>query len=627
MRNMKTNNLINNSSPLSSMWSGVENSVAAPTKWSGDRENINKINKKMIPLFSNPVLKKEHSINNFYNKTVNSNLNKEINKVISLNSILNIYLRGLNLYNLSFNNFLNKENNNKLKLIKILKYDEYNKLNIIYNNYLYLLNRYLPIFKFRSLIYKLGLFAPKRILKYNYLYTYTFRLRSLHLNKKFKYINLFINKKVLNINNRMVSKLLEKGINLYLEINTLINKKKLNINKYKLNNLFNPLYINNIINKKSLFNKLNLLNLKQNNYDLLNNKKLNFSAGSAGSELTNNIYKNNEILIRNTRKSILNYLTTGSDLNNNYSSPVEVKYYPSLFFNKNNKYSPIINQYLKEMSKFNMYRKGIFISYNKFIGFNFNYTNKLIKNIYIILYSSFKSMYCLISKPVFTITPDKISIQLFYYLFVPNLLKLKKINLYKNSGKKYIKLIRNIKDLKYKHKIFKLEISKYRRFKKSKINLLNLSNNALTKVFSNKLEILCKILSNLFKKPVELNLIRLHYPYFDSNILVNLLGIMINKVKLRIIIRKLFANTVIKNLSNVNLNRNNNIIPAFLSGINIRVAGRLLTQRVVPRKTVKTVIRGASARSKVNFRDIATYSNKNRRGAYSITIKSGQNYF
>jgi hypothetical protein len=237
-------------------------------------------------------------------------------------------------------------------------------------------------------------------------------------------------------------------------------------------------------------------------------------------------------------------------------------------------------------------------------------------------------MYCLISKPVFIITPDKITIQLFYYLFIPNLLKLKQINLYKKNKKyKNIKLIMRRRELINKHIIFKQQISKYRRFKKTKINLLNLSSNALTKVFSNKFKILCNILSNLFKKPVELNLTRLHYPYFDSNILVNLLGIMINKIKLRIIIRKLFANTVIKNLNSVNLNRNNNIIPAFLTGINIKVAGRLLTQKVVPRKTVKTIIRGASARSKVNFLDVATYNSKNKRGAFSITVKSGQNYF
>ena len=80
-------------------------------------------------------------------------------------------------------------------------------------------------------------------------------------------------------------------------------------------------------------------------------------------------------------------------------------------------------------------------------------------------------------------------------------------------------------------------------------------------------------------------------------------------------------------LNKINLYTFNNSNPAFLSGINIKVAGRLLTQRVVPRKTVKTIIRGASARSKVNFLDVGRYTNKNRRGAFSITVKSGQNYY
>lgn len=426
----------------------------------------------------------------------------------------------------------------------------------------------------------------------------------------------------------MISKLLEKGDNLNTYLISLINKKKLMINKNKLFNLLIPVknLMENQINKNSLLLYLKLQNEKKRNYDNLlnlNNKKLNF-------DLTfNNLYKNNEMQIRNTRKSILNYLNfEKSDvLNNNTSFPIEATNYLGSVENNYNK--PIINQYLKEMSKFNMSRKGIFIKYSNIIGFNFNNnTNKLIKNIYKLLFTSFKSMYCLISKPVFIISPDKITIQLFYYLFVPNLLKLKQINLLNKYKKyKYIKYIRNIKELKKKHQKFKIQISKFRRFKKNKINLLNLSSNALTKVFSNKFKILCNILSNLFKKPVELNLTRLHYPYFDSNILVNLLGIMINKIKLRIIIRKLFQNTIVKNLNSINLNRDNNIIPAFLSGINIKVGGRLLTQRVVPRKTVKTIIRGASARSKVNFLDVGRYSNKNKRGAFSITVKSGQNYF
>lgn len=613
-----------------------------------------KIEKKIIPLFSNPIELKKIKLRE--KKTYKFNIinsafspvsliqegwagrDKSLNnKIINNNEILSIFLRGINLYNLTFLNYLKKENNTKLKLIRKLKYNEYNKLNIIYNNYLYLLNRYLPLLKFKSLIYKLELFSPKRILKFNNLYTYIYRLKSLHLNNKFENLkeNLSIKKNSTTSpkNIRMVNKILEKGIILSLEMNILINKKKTIINNFKLNSLFSPIknFIFEIINKKSLLEELKLNKDKKNNYDNLlnlNYKKINLDLSF------NKINKNNEIKNRNIRKSILNYSNFISkeafgpfylNNNNNYSSPVEIMYYNNIIS------KPIINQYLKEMSKFNMLRKGIFIYYNNLIGFNFNNnTNKLIKNIYKLLQSSFKSMYCLISKPVFVFTPNKITIQLFYYLFIPNLLKLKQIKLYKKNKKyNYLKLIKNLRDLKNKHKRFKKQFSRFRRLKKItfKINFFKLSNYNLTKIFSNKFNILCNILSYLFKKPVELNLIRLHYPNLDSNILVNLLGIMINKIKLRILIRKLFENTVIKNLKTVNLNRNNNIIPAFLTGINIKVAGRLLTQRVVPRKTVTNIIRGVSNRSKVNFLDVARYSNKNRRGAFSITVKSGQNFF
>ena len=61
--------------------------------------------------------------------------------------------------------------------------------------------------------------------------------------------------------------------------------------------------------------------------------------------------------------------------------------------------------------------------------------------------------------------------------------------------------------------------------------------------------------------------------------------------------------------------------------MNIKVGGRLLTHKVVPRQTVKTTRRGASAKGKINFSDVARFTNKNKRGAFTITISSGQNYF
>jgi hypothetical protein len=48
-----------------------------------------------------------------------------------------------------------------------------------------------------------------------------------------------------------------------------------------------------------------------------------------------------------------------------------------------------------------------------------------------------------------------------------------------------------------------------------------------------------------------------------------------------------------------------------------------LTQRVIPRKTVKNFTRGSLARGKIIYLETARFTNKNKRGAFSITISTG----
>jgi hypothetical protein len=377
--------------------------------------------------------------------------------------------------------------------------------------------------------------------------------------------------------------------------------------------------LKNTHNEKVIREKANLIKLLQKGdllikelnllINLLEEKKNNFCLSSSHSNLTSTLNKKRDTFKGEEKENLLPSLPLGGEA--------------KIGQIKGSK--PILNQYLKTMSTYNMRKKGILITYNNQIEYSFLvgnlvYNNKIISKIYKLLQASFKSMYCLISKPVFVITPDKITIRLFYFLFIPNILKFKKLNGFNksvfniNNGEKEKKI-----------KLIKKQYNKFRKIKKNiKIKLRNLSNITLIKVFSDKFKILSSILSKMFKKPVEFDLIRLHYPYNDSNILVNLLGIMVNKIKLRVIIRRLYEKAVIKNLSKKHsLNSIN--IPAFLSGIKIKVGGRLLTQSVVPKKTVKVVQRGAIQRGKINFLDVARYTNKNKRGAFSITVKSGQN--
>jgi len=284
-------------------------------------------------------------------------------------------------------------------------------------------------------------------------------------------------------------------------------------------------------------------------------------------------------------------------------------------------------------------------------------------------------MYCLISKPVLKYTNDKITIQLFYYLNIPkkkifrffsilyinsikkkwllrkqaeaNAKKRTKIlnrfgsqaNLVSRLPKLYIrwKLRKAISRFKNKNLLFPslrpglLKLNSplpSRRCGAVQILLFKLRKFNLTKVFQSKFKLICNILSKKFNKPVELQLIRLHHPYHDSNILVNLLSLNFKnkRKKARVAVQKIYNKKPVKNLNDPNLN-SVKFIPAFLSGLNIKIAGRLMGEPIIPRITTKVFGKGASATGKVNYLDIARITKKNRKGAYTIKITSGQNFF
>src|ERR1700733_9712059 len=333
----------------------------------------------------------------------------------------------------------------------------------------------------------------------------------------------------------------------------------------------NYLYLNkNTNNKFSIFEPKTKINTSHGLIDC-------FSDTIQGDEQFKE--KENQSLI-NSNNSALAYKTNKIHINKNTVKLLNV--------NNKGQGKPVpkeikLSKYINSISEFN----NETVKYQNIVYF-FNKNNKGLqnssvvtnKNVFTLLESTFLSMSSLISKPVIIITPNKIIIQLFYYL-------------------------KNIKLTKYSNK------------HRKNIKLLNINNN--------KLQSLCLILSKIYKKPVELELDRLHYPYFDSNILSNMIGLISNIVKLRFIIKKLFT---IAKIKKTNKFRNKySIIPSYLSGFKLRVAGRLLTQRVIPRLTVKTIQRGTLARGKSNFVNSARFTNKNRKGAYSIKVTMGHVFF
>jgi len=100
-----------------------------------------------------------------------------------------------------------------------------------------------------------------------------------------------------------------------------------------------------------------------------------------------------------------------------YNPPVYI-----INYSKNKK--PVISHFLKSMSIYNKIINGTFVYFSSSIGYFFNKkNNKQIKNTYKFLFYCFKTMFCLISKPVFIYKTDKIIIQLFYFVIFPYFFK------------------------------------------------------------------------------------------------------------------------------------------------------------------------------------------------------------
>ena len=343
--------------------------------------------------------------------------------------------------------------------------------------------------------------------------------------------------------------------------------------------------------------------------------------------------------------------------------------------NIKNKKNTLIYQYLKNTLQRispianTQKRNGILFNYSKTIAYNFfspksmqgtSYggvdINKDLLKLNKLLFYFFKSLNCLISKPVYLHTPDKVIVQLFYYLNIPKkkVFRLFSILYFNSFRKKYLLKKSQIaslrtNSLKTRNKGVAVSSSSYSNnktipFIKTKVRkaisrlrgksdlerslLFNLRKINIAKVFTSKFKFIIEIITRKFNKPIVFQLIRLHQPYHDTNILANLLSLNIrnkNK-KSRIAINKIYSNKAVKTLNDPNL-KSVNLIPAFLSGLNLKIGGRLMREPIIPRLTTKNFERGAISPGKVNYLDIATITNKNRKGAYSITIKSAQNFF
>jgi hypothetical protein len=229
---------------------------------------------------------------------------------------------------------------------------------------------------------------------------------------------------------------------------------------------------------------------------------------------------------------------------------------------------------------------------SKEIVFSFNKVNNLyplLTKTEYLLKSLFRSIFSLISKPIYLIRHDKVIIRLFVFispkvdkfldtstLFKDSKLQGTNISIFadKDSGGKR-------KFLKFKSlrpNISDILSSQMNLTPKAFLNLNTVANNVLYKkdsrislkeelngdntvesvhypyssfasTFNKKLEVLNIIFSKIFKKKVEFEIVKTQLPFQDSNILAQIIGYSANKYKFRRMLKILIPRAVIKNPS------------------------------------------------------------------------------
>lgn len=215
---------------------------------------------------------------------------------------------------------------------------------------------------------------------------------------------------------------------------------------------------------------------------------------------------------------------------------------------------------------------------NKNIMFTFNNKNtykilKNRKNIATIFKSAFSSMDSLISKPFFSIKPNLLIIDLFFFW----------------------------KPL-------------YARNKNSKLY------SKFSIIFERELKFLSLLITKYIKSNTNLNLTRTYYPYNDSNIFAYFLGSLSFFFSYIRLIRNVFhkLNMRINKRKNFRLKYRN--IPSVVSGMEINFAGRMLNSKAKKRVKDQNMILGSLARKNTYLKTSSNFTSKTKGGAFNIAI-------
>ena len=390
---------------------------------------------------------------------------------------------------------------------------------------------------------------------------------------------------VIGIENKIANILTDNFINKALqskgsEISNIVNNKNTN----SLLNTDSSVKITSTnittLSKFLLFNNKSNTNLQQSSNNTVKNTIKNFSIGNKAMNL-------------NTFKTLIN----------NFN--VDVKKIEKELTNKNN-----LRYYLNMLTNFEFNPTN-----NSYNLYRFNKTNSYVfamKKATKFLNLAFNTKGCFISKPSFNLISASNKIE-------NEIISNASQNF--NSTKVIINLFYYIKtnELSSKNVIFE-------------------NNNAtiLSELFGQKFSYLTDYLTKLFNAEIELNLVRLYKPYQDSNILVQFLNSESYNNKFIRLVSRLFKNINISNSKKAEIFSEYNLLaigkkdyisyPSNISGVNVKLAGRPLNERIIPRLTVKRAQRGSFNRLNAKMIEKSIYTDKTRKGAYSFTVTLSQNF-
>lgn len=132
--------------------------------------------------------------------------------------------------------------------------------------------------------------------------------------------------------------------------------------------------------------------------------------------------------------------------------------------------------------------------------------------------------------------------------------------------------------------------------------------NSVVPLADNKINALGVAIAQLLGNTrVELRLVRLQYPYLESSILAQYVAINAGKFNF-LRMRKMVMSKSAALISGKS---------GLGSGLKLELAGRLTTQRSIPRKTVENGHTGSFSGKALDF---SQYASKNKLGAFTIKV-------